>query len=160
MEFTQIWTVRKLSLRRSISGVRFRVTRPNSDEIGRLNIAVLKLILNRHAKHLSHFHGRRSRIRQGCQMDTTFQSHHDRWAISWHPCEVSGDRQHRRHLGAIDNGRPQDFGDLGPLTPKLINLNHTQICLRSTEMTHTLSRSFKRPTISVDVLSGWSSRED
>ena len=45
MEFTQIWTVRKLSLRRSISGVRVRVTRPNFDEIGRLNLAQLKLIL-------------------------------------------------------------------------------------------------------------------
>ena len=47
MEFTQILTVRKLSLRRSIYGVRVRVTRPNSEEIGRLNLAQLKLILSR-----------------------------------------------------------------------------------------------------------------
>ena len=46
MEFTQIWTARKASLRRSICGVRVRVTRPNSDEIGRLNLAQLKLILS------------------------------------------------------------------------------------------------------------------
>ena len=46
MVLTQIWIGRKPSLRRSIYGVRVRVTRPNSDEIGRLNLAQLKLILN------------------------------------------------------------------------------------------------------------------
>ena len=45
MELTQIWIGRKPSLRRSIYGVRVRVTRPNSEEIGRLNLAQLKLIL-------------------------------------------------------------------------------------------------------------------
>ena len=45
MEFTHFWIVRKPSLRRSISGLRVRVTRSNSDEIGRLILAVLKLIL-------------------------------------------------------------------------------------------------------------------
>ena len=50
MELTQIWIGRKPSFGRSIYGVRVRVTRPNSDEIGRLNLAQLKLILSGNRK--------------------------------------------------------------------------------------------------------------
>ena len=46
MDLAPTWTIRKLSWRRrSICRVRVRVTRPNSDTIGRLNLAQLKLIL-------------------------------------------------------------------------------------------------------------------